>query len=210
MVYLNEIESQRLSTLLAKVQSRLKALYFALLVHAGERYRRLRDKSELEIAEQIIPKLREYDPNNYQCKLSAAMAAFTLRRDIQSAKEEIAACGHEKESAWRYGEAFLFLYEGELENAYHSYKRAFRAPTDITVPNQSEEFIQIVLEEEPDRVWLYYGLGLINSRVKMDLGAARRDFKAFINSADPKCFHKHIAFAETWLSEIDEPLERSA
>jgi hypothetical protein len=72
---------------------------------------------------------------------------------------------------------------------------------------QCEEFIQIVIDEEPDRGWLYYCLGLINHRAKGDLKAARDDFARFVDGVDKVRFGRHVAIAAEWVREIDEHLQ---
>jgi tetratricopeptide (TPR) repeat protein len=167
------------------------------------KYTYRRDRASLAQAEEIIPKLRRYDPENYLARLCAAMSAFVLRRDLPAAKKELEACRRVEDGTWRYSEAFLHGYEGELDEAYRSYQKAFAAPLeDPTVPTQSEEFIQIVLDEEPERPWLYYCLGLINHRPKGDLHAALRDFRSFIDGVDPTRFKKQIGTAEKWIGDI--------
>ena len=86
------------------------------------------------------------------------------------------------DATWRFNEAFLFAYEGDLENAYRSYRRAMEAPfDDPTLPAQCEEFIQAIIEREPEKRWLYFCLGLINHRVKGDLMAAKLDYQHFLD-----------------------------
>ena len=68
---------------------------------------------------------------------------------------------------------------------------------------QCEEFIQIVIDEEPARPWLYYCLGLINRRGKGDLASARRDFETFIRMADENEFPRQFEVARKWIREID-------
>lgn len=111
---------------------------------------------------------------------------------------------------WRYSDAFLLAYDGDLEGAYRSYRRAFESPLDDpTVPTQCEEFIQTVLDQEPERAWLFFCLGLINHRAKGDLAAARADFQRFVDNADPDRFQKQIGIARTWIGEIDRLLGKS-
>jgi hypothetical protein len=177
-----------------KVKKRIEEVYAAWLSNLGERFVRKRERSALEEAEEVVARLRAYD---YACRLIAAITSFTLRNDIDSARREIDACRDVDDATWKYSEAFLIAYDGDLEGAYRAYGRAFRAPLDdVTVPTQCEEFIHIVLEERPDRPWLYYCLGLINHRAKQDLQAARNDFQRFIDGADRQRFARQIAFAE--------------
>jgi tetratricopeptide (TPR) repeat protein len=208
--YVNQGDGATLSSLLGKVQERLEGLYAARLFHLTKRYRLERDKSVLMKAEQVVTKLRKYDLRNYQCHLSAAMSAFVLRRDVKSAEKEIKACRPIRDTTWRYSEAFLALYQGDLEKAYHCYQKAFcKPPKDVTVPTQSEEFIQIVLDEEPDCVWLHFGLGLINYKAKVDWIAAKRDFNTFVEKCDSTKYAKQVAVAKKWIIEIDSLLSQS-
>jgi hypothetical protein len=95
-----------------------------------------------------------------------------------------------------------------LDAAYYSYRSAFAAPLgDPTVVTQCEEFIQGVLDAEPDRKWLYYCLGLLNHRAKGDLEAARRDFQSFVAGVDAARFRKHVPIANRWIEEISALLD---
>ncbi len=69
------------------------------------------------------------------------------------------------------------------------YVRAFKGPLeDPTVPMQSEEFMQLVLEEENDKVQLLFCCGLINYRAKRDLAAAKRDLSEFLKRVSASDF----------------------
>jgi hypothetical protein len=81
---------------------------------------------------------------------------------------------------------------------------------DATVPVQCEEFIQIVLEQEPERYWLHFCLGMINYRVKGDLIAARRDFQEFLNRAEVGRFPNQVRAVRQWVQEIDAVLAEEA
>jgi hypothetical protein len=74
---------------------------------------------------------------------------------------------------------------------------------DATVPNQCEDFINIVLDAHPDKPWLYFGLGLINYRAKEDFESAKRDFGAFLDKVEAFKFPKQIEVVKQWLGEIN-------
>jgi tetratricopeptide (TPR) repeat protein len=193
--------------LLDRVRKRLAEIYIEWMNQVGNRYTTSRDREALREVETIVEKLRRYDPDNPGARMSAAMAAFMLRRDIGEARREIDRCRHLTDATWMYSDAFLLAYEGDLEGAYRAYRRAFQSPlSDPTVPMQCEDFIQMVIDEEPNRPWLYYCLGLINYRAKGDLQAARADFATFIERADPATFVRHIDIATEWIKEIDARL----
>ena len=127
-----------------------------------------------------------------------------MHRDLETARSEIRACRNSQDAAWRYSEAFLHAYDGDLQRAYVSYRNAFDSPlNDRTVPTQCEEFIQAIIEEEPDRTWLYYCLGLINHRAKGDPEAAIKDFRRFVDEVDNERFARHVRYARRWIDEIE-------
>lgn len=174
-----------------------------MLLRAVRRFTYRRELAGLWEAERYVACLRVYAPEHYGARLCAAICAFVLHKDGTTAMAEIAACKRIEDGGWRYSEAFLLAYEGDLEGAYRAYSAAFHAPLgDITVPIQCEEFIHGVLEAEPERYWLYYSLGLINHRAKRDLAAAVMDFNKFVTMADSARFKKQIAAARKWVSEI--------
>lgn len=193
-----------LTMLLGRVRSRISELYVHWISLAHRNYLRSRDRHELIRAEGFVSKLRLYDPDNYSARLEAAICAFVLRRDIAGARREIEACRGNADATWRYSEAFLNAYEGDLDGAYRTYQRAIVAATnDASTLNQVEEFIQRVIDEESDRGYLYYCLGYLNYRAKGDLEAAEADLTRFVEQADATRFAKHIGIARRWLEEID-------
>jgi len=201
---LQQTKAAPISVLLATVQRRIGELYFIRLQRLIDQYTSRRDMESLCDAEAMIDKLQVYDPGNYSGHLCRAICAFMLRRNLDEARREIEACRKTHDSAWMYSEAFLHAYDGDLQNAYRSYRNAFQAPLqDPTVPIQSEEFIQIVLDQEPNRPWLYYCTGLINYRAKRDLASARADFRNFVERSDAVGFGTQIAIAKQWIHEID-------
>jgi hypothetical protein len=190
--------------LLQKVRARIADNYLAWGFRHMRRFSfKTRNNEELTAAEPVFQKLRKYDPDSYSAKLFFAMSSFLLRRDVAAARRELQQCRRETDATWMYSEAFLLAYEGDLDDAYKVYRKAFEAPiNDPSIVNQSEEFIQGVLDAEPDKAWLWFCAGLINFRAKEDLAAAQHDFIRFAHDADPARFKKHIEIARSWLTEI--------
>ena len=153
------------SALRDRVRRRISQVYKECLARQISRYTITRDVAAIQAAERIIANLRQYAQDNYDVHMVAAMAAFTLHGDMETARREIRACRNSLDAAWRYNEAFLHAYDGDLQRAYVSYRSAFDSPlADPTVPTQCEEFIQGIVEAEPHRPWLYYCLGLSRLR----------------------------------------------
>jgi hypothetical protein len=205
--YAKKTEGAPIAVLLSQVRKRICELYGAWMAGLAQQYAVSRDREALKRNEEIVNKLRRYEPDNYAARLTAAMAAFVLRRDVASAMQELAACHATQDGTWMYSEAFLLAYDGDLENSYRCYRRAFESPiSDGTVPMQCEEFIQRVIDDESGRPWLYFCLGLINHRAKRDLRAARNDFARFVESVDATRFRRHIEIVNEWIHEIDARL----
>ena len=192
--------------LLGRVRARITELYRAWLAGILNLYTRTRTLQTLEEAETLIAKLKAYEPHNYLARSAAAMCAFVLRRDLETAWKEVEACRGEPDATWRYSEAFLHAYAGNLDEAYRSYSKAFAMPLgDPTVPAQCEEFLELVMRDEPEKKWLFFCLGLINYRAKGDLEAAQRDLSSFIDGVDPVRFPAQVGAARKWLTEMKSP-----
>ncbi len=201
---IQEANSAPLSALLDRIQRRICDVSYLALQRSMNAYRLKREKSALEAAEVHIRELRKRGKEgDYGVCLAAAICAFVLRRDLVAARAEVAKCQKVDDATWRYSEAFLLAYDGDLQAAYRAYAKAFAAPLrDPTSPTQTEEFIQIILEEEPDRYWLYYCLGLINERAKNDIESSLRDFKEFLARADEERFPTEVRLARRWVAHL--------
>jgi len=190
------------------VPGRLRDVYKAGAYGWGDAYRIERDKVMLRNAELALDKLDARFPTDYNGHILRAMIAFALHRDIERAKREIDKCRAVNDSTWMYSDAFLHAYEGDLESAYRIYRKAFEYPsTDMTLAIQVEEFIQIVIDEEPDRVDLYFCLGLLNYRAKFDLEAARKDFGRFLNGTERSHYPRQHEAVEKWMGEINRAFD---
>ncbi len=108
------------AVLLDRIRTRLGQLYEEWLSRLALCHFATRDSALIEEQDALVAKLRRYQPDSYNGHLVAALAAFVLRRDLVAARREIAACNGSMDAAWRYSEAFLYAYEGDLQNAYRS------------------------------------------------------------------------------------------
>ena len=198
---------------IAKIKNRLPArigqVYKARCEILSQLYQLKRDRSYLKQMEPVLDELRKYDPGWYSGNLDRAICAFVLHRDLPKAWKAVRSCTGVRDTTWRYSEAFLHAYEGDLKSAGDSYKRAFRKPPESgTAAIQSEEFIHLVLDEEPDKVQLYFCLGLINLKEKRDLAAARRDLARFLSLTKDGQFQKERDLAQKWLVRLDRELRQ--
>ena len=181
-------------------------LYRDWLRALGDHYFMTHERTYMEQADIISDKLLGRDPNDYDALIFKSFAEFVLRRNIQAARELVRRCRRIRDVTWRYNLAFLYAYEGDLDSANEEYRKAFRGTLrNPTVPIQCEEFLQIVLEEEPDKEHLYFCLGLINYSAKRDYTAAARDFDRFFKSSAIKKFPNARTIAENLKGKCGTP-----
>lgn len=190
---------------------RIKQLYLDWLRALGDHYFMTRERAYVQQADTICDKLLGREPNEYGALLFKAIAEFVLRRDVKAARELVTRCRRVRDATWRYSVAFLHAYEGDLQSAHDEYRRAFRGTIqNVTVPIQCEEFIQIVLQEEPDKEHLNFCLGLINYNAKRDYSAAARDFDRFLQSPAVDDFPWAKRLAQDLRDRCDEQLPDDA
>lgn len=172
------------------VPRHLSLLYMAWLASLTEQYYLKRKKDVLKQAESIADKIIARDPAIGGPYLTKAMAAFVFSRDLPRARSFVSqAMSGMTDTVCNYCLAFLYGYEGKLREAHAEYKSAFRRiPANPTVPIQCEEFIHIIIQEEPDKAHLLFCTGLINYNAKMDYDAAKRDFGGFLELTDSSRF----------------------
>jgi tetratricopeptide (TPR) repeat protein len=186
------------------IPARLQSIYQQMMESKSHQYFILRDKNLLNELDAILDKLQARNPNNYSAHLNRAITHFMLRRDIVNSRKEIEACSTHADSTWLFSRAFLEAYEGDLQAAYKTYRKAIECPQiDSTLPLQIEEFIQLVIDEEPDKTQLYFCLGLLNYRLKRDLDGGIRDLKKFIGVTDEKQYPDQHFAAKKWIGEIE-------
>ena len=187
-----------------RLPQRMIALYDAWLRYLVNRYILTRDRKTLADADDIARKLLERMPSNYGGLLIRSIAAFQLRRDIVEARRHLRGCRRVDDGTWRYNEAFLSAYEGNLDSALRQLLTAVKARTgDVTVPLQSEEFIHDVIVSEPDKYQLFFCSGLINEHAKHDVSGAIRDYTAFIEQARPRGeYAACVAYAQNALQRL--------
>jgi tetratricopeptide (TPR) repeat protein len=176
-------------------------------LHATRIYYKNKSDDYLNKMGCYLDVVQEIDPGNYDAHLVRAICMFLRNQDIEGARQEIKKARNERNAAWQYSEAFLAAYEGKLEEAHKIYKRAFKGVVIEETPLDVEEFIVDVLGREPEKIQLWYCLGMINYFLKADLQAAQMDFLEFVKKAtDQRMFPISVDFARKYLNEIDEKL----
>lgn len=186
---------------------RLINVYLAQTDLILESWNMTKKVSDFENAIPYLNKISALKPNNYPFLLRNAIMHFIVDRNIVEAKKEIHKCRHENHAAWRYSNAFLFAYEGDLDFARKQYLEAFKLQTSVDLSIEVEEFINWVIQEEPDKVHLFYCLGLINYFGKEDLISALHDFRSFLELTPKKHFTEQKKDARDFITKIENNLK---
>lgn len=136
--------------------------------------------------------------------MGLAICEFVLRKNVSAAHKLITQSRDDANATWLYSRAFLHAYQGKMEEAVKDYRNAFKGPVpDQSVPVQCEEFIQIVLGKEPDKVQLHFCLGLINYHAKSDYEVAAKDLCEFLSRLKDGEFRRLRKKAQEMLSDCE-------
>lgn len=193
-----------LQQIVLRLPERLTTLYEGWHRALFDVYYLRRSPEVLEELRHVTEQLLALNPANYQARLSLAILDFSTSRDVTSAKRHLYECRRIRDATWRYSLAFLYAYEGNTVRALEEYKQAFVGRLkDVTVPVQCEEFIHMVLADEPHKGQLHFYSGLINLRAKEDGVGARRDFLAFLAHPSASTFPTLVSLANRYLSDLD-------
>jgi hypothetical protein len=177
----SKLPSPGIQHLARAVPELLKQLYDNLLIVVSDEWVIHRDTQRLQAMDDIAAKLLQRDNHHYNSLLTKAIGDLLIRHSVQDALQTIEKCKGSKDPAWRYSLAFLQAYESRLDEAHESYRKAFKGSLqNPTIPVQCEEFMQRVLDREPDKQQMHFCLGLINYNMKHDYNAAADDFTSFV------------------------------
>jgi tetratricopeptide (TPR) repeat protein len=184
------------------IPQRLADIYSARANRAHQKWRNTRSIDDLNDANTNVDEYNRILPDTYQYKLARALWLFVAKHDVAGAIRLLESCRGESEATWCYSLAFLYAYQGKLDDAERQYKKAFTRPCEQSVFFEVEEFIEWVLGQEPDKFQLHYCIGLINLTAKGDRRRAVRDFESFI--AHPNAAKYTAAFeqAKLYIQEI--------
>jgi len=188
-----KIIKQRLPGLLAQEYTLAARFYYVS--------KRNRDMNKVK---EYSQKAIQYNPQICNAHLSLAVCFFFEKnlplalREVKKAKKILP-----RDGAVRYSEAFLYFYNCNFSKAEIAYKKALKTSTPSPTILEVELFITDVLEQEPDKTYLHYPLGLINYRVKEDYTLAIEYFEKFVDSCkDDPDLADQIRKARIFLREL--------
>jgi len=159
-----------------------------------------------------LQKVKEYsqksikkNPNNYSPHLLLAICYFFEKKNIQLALREVLKTKKiaPRDGAMRYSEAFLYFYDGHFPKGELAYKKALKTNTPPSTILEVETFITDIIEQEPDKAYFYYPLGLINYIIKQDYILAEEYFQKFVSEYENNPnLKEQIRKARVYLKEL--------
>jgi hypothetical protein len=168
-----------------------------------------KNPNSLLVAEPLIDRLQELDPDNYDGHVRRAIWLFGMKKDVAGAKKELAKCRNVNDNvAWRYSLAFLFAYEAQIETALAEYKKAFKGDIGDVALEEIIEFIEWTIDAEPERAQFYYFLGLIYYRKIENYFRAFEAFTDFLDSPHNSPFGRLRRLARQHIAAIKKKDER--
>ena len=161
---------------------KIKQAYFVACLQKTNQL--LRDYKEytdiyLQKADTYLMKANSIYENTYSYHIIASYLAFVKSRDVKSAKNHIEMCKPlcGDDEVWKYNDAFICAYEGnnasKILSKYKSIKKAFAYNVVDII-----EFIEHVLDEEPDKYMLHFSLGWLYNNLG-DRRLANTHYKEF-------------------------------
>lgn len=208
-------EKQRLANDVAAIKiiknrigPRLVETYLGLIYLIEREWERSAKVLVSDKLEEYLNRLAEVAPDNYQVRTTRAFWTFVLKRDVHAAKAEIERCRNNRDTTWRFSDAFLSAYGGDLSNAEKQYKAIGERHAGMEVPFQVEGFIVWILEKEPEKAQLYYCLGLINWMIKGDKESAKKDFQTFLENTKATDYPEQHTRANSYIRAEPERKKR--
>lgn len=142
------------------IESRfVDACYIAATIDT-EQFENTKDTNFLEKMNDRIEKANSIKPGKPDYYLAKAYYAIVIERDPGNARELIDyAKKIDGKKIWRYSDAFITAYSGnESRTIYKKYKKAFGVDYNLV---RIADFIEYILEQEPDRVGLNLAAALV-------------------------------------------------
>jgi len=189
-----------------RLPKRLAAVYLVKSTRIYESWCSHKNPNLLNEIKIFLDQVEKYSPREYDLHILKSIWYFVCKRDINSAKQELFKNKSEFDYTWCINLAFLFAYEGNLTKAKKFYRLAFIHCLNPNVLFKTEDFIHWVIESEPDKVQLYYCLGLINMRGKGDRIKALSDFEYFLNKVKKSQFEAEQKQVRSYIGSIKSEL----
>lgn len=141
-------------------------------------------KKDLENSILFLEHANNYIQETYDYHLQFALLCFLKDRDIKKSRNHLTNCRKIREGdiRWQYSVAFLDAYVGDLKKAEQRYKRILKSKYKYII--NLDSFMEFVIENEPEKIQLYYVLGLISYELKEDFILTTKYFNLFLKKSE--------------------------
>ncbi|MBY0545202.1 MAG: hypothetical protein K2Q14_06625 [Gammaproteobacteria bacterium] len=161
---------------------------------------------DLDELNKYLLVLQSISPNSCHAHLLRGIYYFH-KEQMRLALIEINKALRKNEPGPHLSRAFIYAYSGKnLDKVYQEYEKALKYSMDKDIGNiilDVEIFIQNVIDKEPDKVELWYCLGIINLKFKDDKELMKENFNKFIGFPDNiKKYPKQVAYSKKCIQEI--------
>ena len=143
-------------------------LFVGYIRKASEEMERFEREKKLHYLEEMRDTLNNANlicPDTYAYNINMAYAYIILEKDAKKAQACIEKCKKSKSNEeWKYSEAFLMAYLGRAPRSIcHAYAEAMEVQYDNIV--KIADYIEFVIEREPNRVTLHLAAGLVYEKL---------------------------------------------
>lgn len=172
--YLNVSELERV------VNEKLFISYMRKASEKMERFEREKKIHYLEEMRDTLSNANLIYPDTYAYNINMAYAYIILEKDAEKAQECIEKCKKSKNNGeWKYSEAFIMAYLGRAPRSIcHKYASAMEIQYDNLV--RIADYIEFVIEREPNRIALHLAAGLIYEKLS-DPFQAKIHFSTYLH-----------------------------
>lgn len=182
-----------------KVNLAIATIYMNWAVEKQLKWRKTRDNSDLQACFDFLMKSEAIVPNQYRVAALGAIYYFVVENDIRKARNILEKWSGSSDASWAFSLAFLHAFEGNLSRASHYYKIAFRRTTNSSVMLEVEEFLEWVLDQNPDKVQLHYLIGMMQFFERDELEMGKSHFRKFLSGTSPGQFVSQIKEVQRYL-----------
>ena len=162
----NKLEDHFERSFVMVIRTRIFWICFAIINSEYASYRQTRDFKYLNNYRCLLEEANKYIQNTYEYNLDSGMLSILIDKNIANAAMFIEKCKLIKgRNEWRYSEAFLAAYDNEINplKVYRKYQGALKHDINIII---IIDFIEDILDQEPEHGGLHLALGLIYHDIK--------------------------------------------
>jgi len=189
-----------------RVPQRLAELFEARARTAYEMWANTHDKTHIASLGEFLEKYNfEAGARKTPEMLTlSSIYIFLSAKDINKSKDYLNQIPKQvRDGIWNFNQAFLSAYNGDLKQSIRHYRNGMNFDITADLIAKVEDFLYLIVTDEPDKAQLHYCLGFLNWKIKGDHLQAKSDFKKFISLAPAGQFQKELELSTQWLNEIE-------